>query len=136
MQYSTRVALLYGHNHRGKVLHLVESIASEVIVFGVECVDESLTDAVADCDLIVMETPGHLTEHHRQAIEWIREGSLAPIVVLIADKQAADTVEIIRAGADAVISLQQANDAIVAHCQALMRRWRTHPPWDQNRHKR
>lgn len=127
MQYSTRVALLCGHNHRGKVLHLVESIASEVLVFSVDCVDESLIAAVADCDLIVIETQKHLTVHQRQAIEWIREDSLAPIVVLIGDKQTEDTIEIIRAGADAVISLQQANDAIVAHCQALMRRWRTHP---------
>jgi hypothetical protein len=37
------------------------------------------------------------------------------------------TIDAIAAGADAVIPLDLPHDAIVAHCRALMRRWRAHP---------
>jgi DNA-binding response OmpR family regulator len=86
-----------------------------------------LREAVADCDLIVIETQHHLTPYQRQAIKWVRTGSMAPIVVLIGEKHPEDTIDIIKSGADAVIPLYLTSDAIAAHCQALVRRWRSHP---------
>ena len=124
-EHSTRVALLHGQNYHKKVLQLVAGIASETLVFSSEGVDESLREAVADCDLIVIEAQQHLTPYQRQAIKWVRTGSMAPIVVLIGEKRTEDTVDIITTGADAVIPLYWTSDAIMAHCQALMRRWRS-----------
>lgn len=131
MQNSTRVALLHGYHHHRKVLHLVEHIANETVVLNLDCVDESLSEAVADCDLIIIETYQRLTPHQRHAIQWIRQGSLALIVVLVGTSNTQQLeeamVDIIPSGADAVIPLSLASDAILAHCQALMRRWRAHP---------
>lgn len=129
MEHSTRVALLLNsHSQHRKVLQLVEDIANETLLLSADCVNEELGEAVVDCDLILMETHHHLTPRQQQAVKWIRLGSLAPIVVLVSEKQNPDaTVDIIRAGADAVIPLSLTSDAILAHCQALMRRWRAHP---------
>jgi DNA-binding response OmpR family regulator len=126
-EHSTRVALLHGRNYHKKVLQLIKGIANETLVFSSEGVDDSLREAVAGCDLIVIEAQHHLTPYQRQAIQWVRTGSMAPIVVLIGEKHTEDTVDIIKTGADAVIPLYLTTDAIMAHCQALMRRWRSNP---------
>lgn len=128
IERSTRVALIYyGHIQHKKVLQLVENIANETLVLSPECAGESLSRAVADCDLIVIAAQRHLTPIQRQAIHWIRAGSLAPIVVLIGEKHTEETVDIINCGADAAIPLNLTTAVIVAHCQALMRRWRADP---------
>lgn len=123
----TRVALLhYGPGHHRKVLKLVNDIAGETIMLSPDTGREGLGSAVRNCDLILIEAPYHLSPKQRQAIRWIRTGSLAPVVVLTGDKHTDDMVDTIAAGADAVISLQTASDAILAHCRALMRRWSSH----------
>jgi DNA-binding response OmpR family regulator len=127
-EHSTQVALLYyGRTYHRKALRLVEELANETLILSSDCVDESLSEAVVDCDLIIIEANDHLTAHQQQALHWIRAGSLAPIVVLIDEKEREDSLTIIESGVDAVIPLHLASDAIVAHCQALMRRWRSHP---------
>jgi DNA-binding response OmpR family regulator len=128
IEQSTRVALLYhGRSHRHKVQQIVNCMADETVAVDLNAVDESLCEMVADCDLVVVEAFGYVTPVHRRALQWIRAGSLAPIVVLINKAQPDHTVDAIMAGADAVISLEQTSDAIVAHCRALVRRWRAHP---------
>lgn len=127
---ATRVALLYyGDRQHKKVQQLVEDIGDEQVLLSAERSDESLCEAVADCDLILIEARNELTPQQWQALGWIRVSSLAPVVILTGDKPSQDAVDTIvtTAGADAVISLQLATDVIVAHCQALIRRWRAHP---------
>lgn len=127
---ATRVALLYrGGGQHKKVQQLVEDIGDERVLLSSECADESLCEAVADCDLILIEAPDELTPKQWQALGWIRVSSLAPVVILTGDKPSDEAVGTIvaNAGADAVISLQLATDVIAAHCQALIRRWRAHP---------
>lgn len=127
---ATRVALLYyGSRQHKKAQQLVEDIGDEKILLSAECADESLCEAVADCDLILIEAREELTSKQWQALGWIRVGSLAPVVILTGDKPSDEAVSTIVsvAGADAVISLQLATDVIAAHCQALIRRWRAHP---------
>ncbi len=125
---ATRVALLYyGDRQHKKAQQIVEDIGDERILLSAECADESLCEAVADCDLILIEARDELTSKQWQALGWIRVGSLAPVVILTSEKPSADTTKQIAAGADAVISLQLATDVIAAHCQALIRRWRAHP---------
>lgn len=125
---STRVALLsHGCSHRNKVQQIVNHIADETVAVDLSSFDESLCEAVADCDLIVVEAAGHSTPQQQRALQWIRVSSLAPVVILTNRLQTDHTVDTITAGADAVIPLDLAHDAIVAHCRALMRRWRDHP---------
>jgi DNA-binding NarL/FixJ family response regulator len=128
LERSTRVAVLYqGRSHRHKVQQIVNDLADETVAVELSAANESLCEAVADCDLIVVETFGHTTASHQRALTWIRASSLAPVVFLTSSIQADHTIDAIKAGADAVISLSQPQDAIVAHCWALMRRWRAHP---------
>jgi DNA-binding NarL/FixJ family response regulator len=125
---SMRVALLYhGRSHRHKVQQIVNHIADETVAVDLSAVNESLCEAVADCDLIVVEAFGHTTSSHKRALTWIRVSSLAPVVFLTSSVQPDHTIAALAAGADAVISLDQSHDAIVAHCWALVRRWRAHP---------
>jgi DNA-binding response OmpR family regulator len=128
IEQSTRVALLYhGRSHRHKVQQIVNQIADEAIAVDLHTTSESLCEAVADCDLIIVEALGYTTVLQQRALESIRSSSLAPVVVLINKQHPDHTVDAIASGADAVISLELAHDAIVAHCRALMRRWRAHP---------
>jgi DNA-binding response OmpR family regulator len=128
LEHSTRVALLYqGRSHRHKVQQIVDYIADETIAVDLNCANESLCETVADCDLIVVEALGHTTPNQQRALQWIRLSSLAPVVVLTNRVQTDHTIDAITAGADAVIPLDLPHDAIVAHCQALMRRWRALP---------
>jgi DNA-binding response OmpR family regulator len=128
LERSTRVALLYhGRSHRHKVQQVVNHIADETVVIDLQSVDETLCEVVAECDLIVVEALGHSTPSQHRALQWIRTSSLAPVVVLTNRLQSEQTIDALTAGADAVISLEMAPDAIVAHCRALMRRWRAHP---------
>ena len=128
LDHSTRVALLYqGRSHRHKVRQIVNHIADETVAVDLNCANESLCETVADCDLIVVEALGHTTPHQQRALQWIRASSFAPVVVLTNRAHTDHTIDAIAAGADAVIPLDLAPDAIVAHCEALMRRWRSHP---------
>jgi DNA-binding NarL/FixJ family response regulator len=125
---STRVALLsHGCSHRNKVQQIVNHIADETIAVDLNAANESLCEAVAGCDLIVVEALSHSTPEQQRALHWIRVSSLAPVVVLTNRLQTDHTIDAIAAGADAVIPLDLTHDAIVAHCLALMRRWRAHP---------
>jgi DNA-binding NarL/FixJ family response regulator len=124
----TRVALLYyGHTQHRKALELVANLADESILLQCDHEEEALCEVCSECDLILIEAHRQFTARQRQAIRWIRAGSLAPIVVLTSDKPNEYPADTIRAGADAVLSLQLASDVILAHCEALMRRWRAHP---------
>lgn len=127
--YETRVALLcpHGHVQHKKVQQIVDQFADETIVLNSDRVDESLCDTVAECDLIVIEAKGQLCERQWQAIRWVRISSLAPIVVLLGERPGDEAMNSLPEGADAVMSLQLPPEVILAHCQALMRRWRTHP---------
>jgi DNA-binding response OmpR family regulator len=128
LDQSTRVALLYhGRSHRHKVQQIVNHIADETIAVDLDSANESLCEVVADCDLIVVESLGHINPRQRQALKWIRISSLAPVVVLTHAVQTDRTIDAIASGADAVIPLNFAHDVIIAHCRALMRRWRAHP---------
>ncbi len=128
LEQSTRVALLYqGRSRRRKIQHIVNHIADETIAVNLDSASESLCEAVADCDLILIDCAARTNMRQRQMLKWIRVGSLAPVVVLVTDDPAEQAFDAIAAGADAVISLHLSSSVIVAHCKALMRRWRSHP---------
>lgn len=102
--------------------------ASQTIAVDLQRPGAALHEAVRDCDLIVVEAFGQTTAAQWQALYAVRSADCyAPVVLLTNVEQVERTVNGITAGADAVIPLSSAGDVIVAHCHALMRRWRAHP---------
>jgi len=125
----TRVALLHnGHQHHLKVVQLVNHFAGETIDVKLDHSRNStagLLQQLAGCDLILFEAFGQISQEQNAALNWIRMTSFAPLVMLISGAHVDRTIDAILAGADAVMPLNTANDVFVAHCRALVRRWRT-----------
>jgi hypothetical protein len=105
-------------------MELLPLIANETIDIELLHGVQDLPATIADCDLILFEAFGQVSLEQQAALNRIRLGSLAPVVMLISGVRPDRTIDGILAGADAVIPLSTANDVIVAHCQALVRRWR------------
>jgi DNA-binding response OmpR family regulator len=120
----TRVALFHNnHQHHNRVMDLVHSLADEAVDIDLRHCTRTMPERLANCDLILFEAFGQVSLEQQAALNSIRTSSLAPIVMLISGVRTERTIDGILAGADAVISLNTANDVIVAHCQALIRRW-------------
>ena len=120
-----RIALLHcGHQYHAKVTQLADSLGGEMIVIDLDLLSKLPIDQVSDCDLILYEAfgPG---DQFGDALTRIRQASHAPVVILTSSNHSDRTIDALRAGADAVIPLNIAHEVIVAHCSALMRRWRT-----------
>ncbi len=120
-----RIALLHsGHQYHARVTELVDSLGGEMIAIDLVSLPRLPIDQVSDCDLILFEAfgPG---DQIGDALTCIRRASRAPVVMLTSSNRSDRTIDALKAGADAVIPLNVSQDVIVAHCSALMRRWRT-----------
>lgn len=120
-----KIALLHvGQRPNDKVLRLLARFDIETIHINVSAPDQLDPDQFADCDLILFEAFDHISNENQAALNWIRMGSRAPLVMLTNGARAERTISGLMAGADAVMSLTTSWDVIVAHCYALVRRWR------------
>ena len=85
--------------------------------------DNLLPQELDNCDLVLVQMKSRSTTDQLKAVTSIRNASLAPVVILTAHDTPAEDLDILLAGADAVIPLFTTPNVIVAHCQALIRRW-------------
>lgn len=125
----TRVALLHcGHQHHPRVAQLVNDFAGETI--DIELDDsgnpaDTMLPQLVGCDLILFEAFGPMSPEQNATLISIRTTSTAPLVLLIGSARPDRTINGILAGADAVMPFNTATDVFVAHCRALVRRWRS-----------
>lgn len=120
-----KVVLLHtGRHPNEKVLRLLAHFDVQTIHINTALTDGLVPDQFADCDLILFEAFDHVSNESQAALNWIRMGSYAPLVMLTSSERTERTISGLIAGADAVVSLNMSWDVIVAHCYALVRRWR------------
>jgi DNA-binding response OmpR family regulator len=120
-----KIALLHtGQHPNDKVLRLLARFDINAIHINVSATSHLDIDQFADCDLILFEAFDPLTNENLAALSWIRMGSRAPLVMLTNGARPERTISGLLLGADAVMSLTTSWDVIVAHCYALVRRWR------------
>ena len=120
-----KVILLHtGRRPNEKVLSLLAHFDIRTIHISASSTDQLIPDQFSDCDLILFEAFDHISNESQAALNWIRMGSHAPLVMLTNSERTERTISCLMAGADAVISLNMSWDVIVAHCHALVRRWR------------
>ena len=76
--------------------------------------------------LVVIQVAQMTREDVFDLVEQVRENTYAPLVLLTdwPDEWLLDTIML---GADAVVSLKTTQAEILAHCNALLRRWRPRP---------
>lgn len=127
-QRQTRVALLVNeHHYHAKVVQLAHRLADEPVQILFDEARWVLPYRLAECDLILVEAFGPVTDEQQATLDQIRQSSRAPMVMLTTGERAERTIEGLLAGADAVISLTTALEVMVAHCRALLRRWQPRP---------
>jgi len=120
-----KVVLLHtGSRPNDKVLRLLARFDIQTINVNASKAGQLNPDQFADCDLIMFEAIEQISNENQAALNWIRMGSRAPLVMLTAGTRPERTISGLMAGADAVMSLTSSWDVIVAHCYALIRRWR------------
>jgi DNA-binding response OmpR family regulator len=74
-------------------------------------------------DLILLETFARTQNEIHLSLSRIRLGSYVPLVMLADDPSDDWVVEMLRAGADAVLTLDVPDEVSLARCKALLRRW-------------
>ncbi|MFO7633205.1 MAG: hypothetical protein R6W76_11725 [Caldilinea sp.] len=120
-----KIVLLHiGQHPNDKVLRLLARFDIQAMHVNVATADQLQPDQFADCDLILFEAFEHISNENQAALNWIRMGSRAPLVMLTNGVRTERTISGLMAGADAVMSMNMSWDVIVAHCYALVRRWR------------
>ncbi len=120
-----KVVLLHtGRRPNDKVLRLLARFDIQTISVNASMAGQLNPDQFADCDLIMFEAIEQISNENQAALNWIRMGSHAPLVMLTVGTRPERTISGLMAGADAVMSLNSSWDVIVAHCYALIRRWR------------
>ena len=86
--------------------------------------DEYLYDHLGRYDLIMLESFGQVDADTLAAVESIRMGSQAPLVMLMSSYARAEMIDALQAGADAVWALGMPREMLLARCRALLRRWK------------
>lgn len=126
-----KIVLLHtGQRPNERVLRLLTRFDIQTIHINAVNTDNSVTtdnlvpDQFVDCDLILFEAFDPISNESQAALNWIRMGSRAPLVMLTHGARTERTISGLMAGADAVMSLNMSWDVIIAHCYALVRRWR------------
>lgn len=120
-----KIILLHtGQRPNEKVLRLLARFDIQTIHINVVATDKLIPDQFMDCDLILFEAFDPINNESQAALNWIRMGSRAPLVMLTYGTRTERTISGLMAGADAVMSLNISWDVIIAHCYALVRRWR------------
>lgn len=85
---------------------------------------ELTSDHIETFDLTVIEAMDDCTDEQTIAlIEQVRSQSLMPIQVLTVHHTGAEAAELLRIGADDVQKVVADRRIILAHSQALIRRW-------------
>jgi hypothetical protein len=79
-------------------------------------------------DLILYEAGSRYAVELQATLNWVRTSSRAPLVVLAGGASAEEALLALVAGADAVITPAIRQEIAVAHCHALLRRWRRARP--------
>lgn len=120
-----KVALLHsGHHHHARVAQIARRLAPEANVIDVDA-NRLTPNQLAGCDLVLLEAFEPDSPSNRHALNRVRAGTRAPLVLLTNTRQPDHTIAALEFGADAVIPLHSHNEVILAHCQALLRRWRS-----------
>ena len=79
---------------------------------------------LAGFDMILYEADNTDMAEIRATLTWVRTSSKAPLVVLMNVAHAEQMLIALAAGADAVLTPPMKQTIAVAHCRALLRRWR------------
>lgn len=113
------------HRRYHRIMQIAQSFADEVLDMSL-CLPPTAgqLSKLAKSDLIIIEAFGAALRHHKSAVLTVRQLTTAPIVVFTLDHTLDHTIGGLLAGADAVIPLTTCPEVAVAHCQALLRRWR------------
>jgi DNA-binding response OmpR family regulator len=80
---------------------------------------------LTDFDLILFEYFDHVANEMKAVVNRIRLDSRAPLMMLTDDHSVACSLDILRAGADAIFTISTPDEVILARCNALLRRWLT-----------
>lgn len=75
-------------------------------------------------DLILVEAPGLSIARINYWLRTLRQFTDAPLVVLLGQAPVDFQLTVLTAGADAALPLTTPPEVILAHCYALLRRWR------------
>lgn len=86
--------------------------------------DEHLYDHIGHFDLIMLESFGQVDGSTLSAVESIRMGSRAPLVMLMSSYARTEMIDALQAGVDAVWALGMPREMLLARCRALLRRWK------------
>jgi DNA-binding NarL/FixJ family response regulator len=120
-----KVVLLHtGPQPHEKILRLLARFDIQTMHINVSSTDQLIPDQLSDCDLILFEAFDRISNESQAVLNWIRMGSRAPVVMLTSSFRPERTISGLLAGADAVVSINTPWDVIIAHCYALIRRWR------------
>jgi DNA-binding response OmpR family regulator len=87
-------------------------------------IDSTLYDHIGRFDLIMLESFGQVDANTLAAVETIRMGSRAPMVMLMSSYARTETIDALQAGVDAVWALGMPREMLLARCRALLRRWK------------
>ncbi|NJN84573.1 MAG: response regulator transcription factor [Caldilineaceae bacterium] len=74
-------------------------------------------------DLLVVEEEVGEPASSLRLVEHVRLHSYVPMVVIANTTDSEWAIQLLEAGADAVLTTQVRPEVIVAHCQAILRRW-------------
>lgn len=85
---------------------------------------ENLPSKQIPCfDLILLETPAQPASTIHSSIKRIRNYSKVPLILLTDDYNVQWNIDVLRAGADAILPLNTSSDVVLARCRSLLRRW-------------
>ena len=82
-----------------------------------------MIDPVTEFDLILFEYLSQTEGEMSRAVSQLRAGSRAPLLMLTAGVNAEESMDALRAGADAICTVNTPDEVILARCNALLRRW-------------
>ncbi len=116
---------LFNHHHN----HLFEKFTNAGMSISFLNSEALSTNQLLTSDLILFESQRCIadrTDHDRthKMLGHIRCQSRAPLVLLTDEQPIEWYISAIHSGADAILPLSTANEIILAHCNALLRRWR------------
>jgi hypothetical protein len=103
--------------------HLMDKFSAEGIDIWIVNTDTVPVEQVLCFDLILLESFGSLSPDLRQILGRIRMGSRAPLIMLTDGRSKQASLDALRAGADAILTVTTPVEVVFAHCMALLRRW-------------
>ncbi|MEM7124940.1 MAG: hypothetical protein AAF702_01350 [Chloroflexota bacterium] len=74
-------------------------------------------------DLILLESSSNSPSRIQTQLSRIRSGSRAPLILLTDQYSVQWSIDMLQAGADAILPLSSSPEIILARCRSLLRRW-------------